>query len=65
MRWTSPRPKLGNKRTVRAFAWFPTRISGDEVIWFEPYTIVQVYRIVQDGMDCYARWEELGRVAQP
>ncbi len=36
-------PKIGSKRLVKRFAWFPTRIDETTVIWFHHYYLQQSY----------------------
>lgn len=44
MRWLprNPKPKLGDKRVVVRFAFWPTQV-GSHKIWFEKYGEIQTY----------------------
>lgn len=47
MKWTKqPPPNHGDTKTIRKFAWFPTRMS-DEVttVWLESYEAKLMYRV--------------------
>lgn len=44
MRWNLKKFELGTKRTVKRFAFLPTRLSNsDTVVWFEFYHVEQEY----------------------
>ena len=44
MRWNLKKFKLGTKRTVKRFAFLPTRLSdSNTVVWFELYHVEQEY----------------------
>ena len=46
MRWSRKihrDPHLGDMRTLRKFAWFPTAVHSSWV-WLEYYTTTQIYR---------------------
>ena len=53
MKWKlPPRPEHGTLRTVKLYAWWPTRIDVDTVVWLEPYYETQkFYRAYERGMD--------------
>ncbi len=67
MRWLvdrqepAPEVKVGDKRTVVRFAWFPILVDTDDTIpmrvWLERYYEQQVYSLV-DVSDGYGSWEE-------
>ena len=54
MKWI--KPKVGSERTVRKFAWFPTRLDDEPtpVVWFEYYYERQVYGY--DTVWCSYQW---------
>ena len=67
MRWkANPQPKIGDKREVYKFAWFPTLV-GDQVVWLERYCIEQEYKTVaryhsDSDVPVYSNgWEEIRR----
>jgi len=44
MRWNLKKFELGTKRTVKRFAFLPTRLSNSNtVVWFEFYRVEQEY----------------------
>lgn len=44
MRWNLKKFELGTKRTVKRFAFWPTRLSdSDTVVWFDLYHVEQEY----------------------
>jgi hypothetical protein len=44
MKWTIRKdPAIGEKRTVRGFAFFPTAISKTEKVWLQNYELKQIY----------------------
>ena len=44
MRWNLKKFELGTKRTVKRFAFLPTRLSDtNTVVWFEFYHVEQEY----------------------
>ena len=44
MRWNLKKFEIGTKRTVRRFAFWPTRLShSDTVVWLELYHEEQEY----------------------
>lgn len=45
MRWNLKKAELGTKRTVRRFAFWPTRLCDDNtVVWLESYLEDHEYR---------------------
>ena len=45
MRWNLKKFELGTKRTVKRFAFLPTRLSdSNTVVWFEFYRVEQEYK---------------------
>ncbi len=58
MRWQSRDWDIDDTRTVTRFAFLPTRINADTVVWLERYTVTE--RLVIHGglSDGYWRaWE--------
>lgn len=65
MRWAVQRQeperaaKVGDKRTVMRFAWWPTLVDlDDEVpckVWWEEYYAMQTYQCIEVGGD-YGSW---------
>lgn len=44
MKWRAEKlPIIGDKKTIKRFAFIPTRLSNDIVIWFEFYKIDLLY----------------------
>lgn len=67
MKWeikSSPDSKVGDRRKIRKFAWFPTRV-GIFRVWLEYYQVTQEFQEVQvnacelEGFD--HRWVETER----
>ena len=56
MRWNFRKFELGTNRTVKRFAFLPTRLSNsDTVVWFEHYYEEQEYDLYgYDAMTPYA-----------
>ena len=51
MKWTKKEHKVGDERTVKRFAWRPTRITNTNiVVWLESYYSVE--RLLLTGTDC-------------
>lgn len=69
MRWTAkplePPKKLGQKRTVKRFAFFPTRVDDDEdrplLVWLEPFYKLQELKQVDDGYGWTWGWVTLSK----
>jgi len=38
------KPKIGDRRVVKRFAWFPKTMSNGTRIWFESYFSVEQYK---------------------
>ena len=45
----------GDERTIKRFAFLPTRIDDNTIIWLEWYWIKERYYIGRNGVE----WEEL------
>lgn len=44
MRWhTKPRPRNGDTRVIRRFAWWPVKMSDTQVVWLEWYIVEQYF----------------------
>ena len=41
MKWT--KPKYGDKRTVKKFAWLPVDCENNIIVWFEYYDEEQAW----------------------
>ena len=55
MRWNLKKFELGTKRTVKRFAFLPTRLSNSNtVVWFEFYRVEQEYKHYIYGFIPYA-----------
>ena len=55
MRWNLKKFELGTKRTVKRFAFWPTRLSGStDVVWLEFYHEEQEYNHYIYGLIPYA-----------
>lgn len=55
MRWNLKNIKLGTKRTVKRFAFLPTRLSdSNAVVWFELYHEDQEYDLYGYDNKLYA-----------
>lgn len=57
-------PKFSEDRTLKKFAWFPTKINDGLIIWLETYYVVEIYKNVCINMteNEYAmRWVEHSR----
>lgn len=57
MKWY--KPKTGTERTVRKFAWWPTKLDDENspVVWLEFYYARQVYGYSVDwGFDIWATY---------
>lgn len=55
MRWNLKKFELGTKRTVKRFAFLPTRLSdSNTVVWFEFYREDQEYDLYGYGGKSYA-----------
>ena len=55
MKWKVNRPKLGETRFVRKFAWFPTLVE-DCKVWLETYETKEVYRGINSGWEEYVEF---------
>ena len=50
MRWKSwAVPKRGDKRTVKYFAFWPTKLENGFTIWLEAYCSEEEWRTAPDG----------------
>lgn len=56
-------PQIKDKRVVNKFAFLPTRITDDLVIWLQTYREVQMYRHV--GSLSIPQWDTLRKTLQP
>lgn len=55
MKWNLKTAELGDRKTVRTFAFLPTRMSdGVTMVWLEPYYEDLVYREYGYGYRPYA-----------
>lgn len=44
MKWaTKPKPKDGDSRVVRSFAWLPTECDSGVTVWLRPIWLVQMW----------------------
>jgi hypothetical protein len=41
---TPPKPVLGDRRTVKRYAWFPVKLSNGYRVWLENYSVVEEWR---------------------
>jgi hypothetical protein len=57
-------PEIGDTRTVRKYAWFPT-VVGDCAVWLERYRVTEEYqknvKIEYDGIFPHLEWVEIKR----
>ena len=63
------KPRIGDQRKVKRFAFLPIRISNDEVLWLQTYYRHQVYKRITyhnfDGDWCEKLgWRNHGDVIQ-
>lgn len=59
------KPKWGDMRQIKRFAWIPKRIS-DKIVWLEAYTVLYVYEkniVSFNGME-YFQWIKIGETCQ-
>ena len=44
MKWTTkPKPKDGDIRVVRSFAWLPTECASGATVWLRPIWLLQMW----------------------
>lgn len=63
MKWKIPKPKQGQKRTVKKFAFIPEELTDDEgnrfVVWFEFYSVEQEF--IEGQQMITQEWKEIKR----
>jgi hypothetical protein len=59
VKWKLTKPKIGDRRTVRKFAWLPVEI-GDTKVWLETYeTVEEVFEDEDRYGVYYLTWREV------
>ena len=57
MRWSIERPKEGNIRTIKKFAFFPTLLTeSDYKVWLETYNCTEEYSKVLADYNGVVGW---------
>lgn len=57
MKWITEGPKVGEKKTVRRFAWLPVRVN-ENTVWWETYEVTYILRL---GLFNDYYWSETSR----
>lgn len=60
MRFNKRLYKVGDKRWIRRFAFIPTRINDNIIVWFETFYVRQIFVSYEyGGISVWFRWNIL------